>query len=172
MDHKDGLAPYFREYLRLTMTAKKPNRKDYASWQSQKFSEDSLSWETNPLYGWCNKNKKADGEFYNLYTDGLKIYTTIDSRMQRYAEESVREHMSKDLQPAFFKEKKGRSYAPFSKDVSAGQIDTMLMRAMHQTDRYRAMKKEGMSEKEMRKVFDTPVDMRVFSWNGPIDTLL
>ena len=172
MDHKDGLAPYFREYLRLTLTAKKPNRKDYASWQAQKFSEDSLSWETNPLYGWCNKNKKADGEFYNLYTDGLKIYTTIDSRMQRYAEEAVREHMSKDLQPAFFKEKKGRSYAPFSKDVSAGQIDTMLMRAMHQTDRYRAMKKGGMSEQEMRKEFEKPVEMRVFSWNGPIDTLL
>ena len=165
MDHKDGLAPYFREYLRLTMTAKKPERKDYASWQSQKFSEDSLSWATNPLYGWCNKNKKADGEYYNLYTDGLKIYTSIDSRMQKYAEDAVREHMSKDLQPAFFREKKGRSYAPFSRDVSVGQVDTMLMRAMHQTDRYRAMKKSGMAEADMRKEFEKPVDMRVFSWD-------
>ena len=172
MDHKDGLAPYFREYLRLTMTAKKPERKDYASWQSQKFSEDSLSWATNPLYGWCNKNKKADGEYYNLYTDGLKIYTSIDSRMQKYAEDAVREHMSKDLQPAFFREKKGRSYAPFSRDVSVGQVDTMLMRAMHQTDRYRAMKKSGMAEADMRKEFEKPVDMRVFSWDGPIDTIM
>lgn len=172
MDHKDGLAPYFREYLRMTLTAKKPERKRYASWQGQKFTEDSLAWETNPLYGWCNKNKKADGEFYNIYTDGLKIYTTLDSRMQKYAEDAVREHIGKDLQPAFFKEKKGRSYAPFSRHVSAGQVDTMLMRAMHQTDRYRSMKKGGMSEADMRKEFQKPVEMRVFSWNGPVDTIM
>ena len=172
MDHKEGLAPYFREYLRLTLTAKKPDRKRYASWQGQKFSEDSLAWETNPLYGWCNKNKKADGEFYNLYTDGLKIYTTIDSRMQKYAEDAVREHIGKELQPAFFREKKGRSYAPFSRDVSVGQVDTMIMRAMHQTDRYRSMKSSGMNEADMRKEFQKPVEMRVFSWNGPIDTIM
>ena len=172
MDHKEGLAPYFREYLRLTLTAKKPERKRYASWQGQKFSEDSLAWETNPLYGWCNKNKKADGEFYNLYTDGLKIYTTIDSRMQKYAEDAVREHIGKELQPAFFREKKGRSYAPFSRDVSVGQVDTMIMRAMHQTDRYRSMKSSGMNEADMRKEFQKPVEMRVFSWNGPIDTIM
>lgn len=80
----------------------------------QQFKEDSVAWETNPAYGWCNKNKKADGEFYNLYTDGLKIYTTIDSRMQKYAEDAVREHIGGYLQPAFFKEKRGKSYAPFS----------------------------------------------------------
>lgn len=172
VDHKDGLAPYFREYLRLTLTAKKPQRKNYASWQGQKFKEDSIAWETNPLYGWCNKNKKADGEYYNVYTDGLKIYTTIDSRMQKYAEDAVREHLSESLQPTFFKEKKRRDYAPFSKDLSLGQVDTILMRAMHQTDRYRAMKKSGMKEAEIRKEFQTPIDMRVFSWNGPIDTLM
>lgn len=172
MDHKDGLAPYFREYIRLTLTAKKPDRDNYASWQKQKFTEDSLAWETNPMYGWCNKNKKADGEFYNLYSDGLKIYTTIDSRMQKYAEDAVREHFSKDLQPAFFKEKQKRSYAPFSRDLRQGEVDTILMRATHQTDRYRAMKKSGMKEAEMDKVFRTPVEMRVFSWNGPIDTLM
>ena len=165
VDHKDGLAPYFREYLRLTLTAKKPQRKNYASWQGQKFKEDSIAWETNPLYGWCNKNKKADGEYYNVYTDGLKIYTTIDSRMQKYAEDAVREHLSESLQPTFFKEKKGRDYAPFSKDLSLGQVDTILMRAMHQTDRYRAMKKSGMKEAEIRKEFQTPIDMRVFSWS-------
>lgn len=172
MDHKDGLAPYFREYLRLTLMAKKPDRKRYASWQGQKYKEDSTAWETDPLYGWCNKNKKADGSFYNLYTDGLKIFTSIDSRMQTYAEYAVKEHMGKALQPAFFREKKGRSYAPFSKDLRQGQVDTVMMRAMKQTDRYRLMKKAGMNEAEMRKVFEEPVEMRVFSWDGPIDTLL
>ena len=171
-DHKEGLAPYFREYLRMTLTAKKPERSEYASWQSQKFTEDSLAWETNPMYGWCNKNKKADGEFYNLYTDGLKIYTTIDSRMQKYAEDAVREHVGKTLQPMFFKEKKGRSYAPFSRDVSLGQVDTMLVRAMHQTDRYRGLKKSGMSEADIRKEFKKPIEMRVFSWSGPVDTIM
>lgn len=172
MDHKDGPAPYFREYLRLVMMAKKPERKNYASWQSQKFSEDSLAWETNPLYGWCNKNKKADGSNYNIYTDGLKIYTTIDSRMQKYAEEAVQEHFSKTLQPSFFKEKQGRSYAPFSRSVSAGQVDTMMIRAMHQTDRYRELKKSGMKEDEIRKEFKKPVEMRVFTWSGPRDTIM
>lgn len=172
MDHKDGPAPYFREYLRLVMMAKKPERKNYASWQSQKFSEDSLAWETNPLYGWCNKNKKADGSNYNIYTDGLKIYTTIDSRMQKYAEEAVQEYFSKTLQPSFFKEKQGRSYAPFSRSVSAGQVDTMMVRAMHQTDRYRELKKSGMKEDEIRKEFKKPVEMRVFTWGGPRDTIM
>lgn len=172
MDHKDGPAPYFREYLRLVMMAKKPERKNYASWQSQKFSEDSLAWETNPLYGWCNKNKKADGSNYNIYTDGLKIYTTIDSRMQKYAEEAVQEHFSKTLQPSFFKEKQGRSYAPFSRSVSTGQVDTMMVRAMHQTDRYRELKKSGMKEDEIRKEFKKPVEMRVFTWSGPRDTIM
>lgn len=88
------------------MTAQKPDKSDYRGWQMQKFYEDSLDWETNPLYGWCNKNKKKDGKPYNLYTDGLKIYTTIDSRMQQYAEEAVTEHL-KELQGYFFKEKKG-----------------------------------------------------------------
>ena len=172
MDHKDGLAPYFREFLRLTLTAKKPERKNYRGWQMQQFKEDSVAWETNPMYGWCNKNKKPDGEFYNLYTDGLKIYTTIDSRMQKYAEDAVREHIGEYLQPAFFKEKKGKSYAPFSRDLRQGEVDTIFMRAMHQTDRYRAMKIGGASEKEIKAAFDKPVEMRVFSWNGAIDTIM
>jgi len=172
LDHKDGLAPYFREYLRLTLTAKKPHRSDYASWQMQQYRDDSLAWETNPLYGWCNKNKKADGSNYDLYADGLKIYTTIDSRMQRYAEEAVREQMGDYLQPNFFREKKGRSYAPFSRDLRPGQVDTILIRAMHQTDRYRTMRNEGMKEDEMMRAFKKPVDMRVFSWNGVKDTVM
>ena len=154
------------------MTRPKPDRSTYRGWQKQQFYEDSLAWETNPLYGWCNKNKKADGEYYNLYTDGLKIYTTIDSRMQQYAEESVREHFSKDLQPAFVQANRKKKQAPFSIDLRPGEVDTIMMRAMHQTDRYRAMKKAGEKEDEIRKVFNTPVDMRVFSWNGPVDTIM
>ncbi|MEG2945158.1 MAG: transglycosylase domain-containing protein, partial [Bacteroidales bacterium] len=102
-DHKEGLAPYFREYLRGVMRAKKPERKNYASWQTQKFKEDSVAWETNPLFGWCNKNLKPDGTPYDLTADGLRIFTTLDSHMQQYAEEAVTDHLSKVLQPAFFK---------------------------------------------------------------------
>lgn len=172
MDHKDGLAPYFREYLRLTLTAKKPEKKNYRGWQMQQFKEDSIAWENNPVYGWCNKNKRADGEFYNLYTDGLKIYTTIDSRMQKYAEDAVREHIGGYLQNAFFREKRGKSYTPFSSDLRQGEVDTIFMRAIQQTDRYRIMKKAGAKEKEINEAFNTPVEMRVFSWNGPIDTIM
>ena len=75
------------------LNAKKPDKSDYRGWQMQKYYEDSLDWETNPLYGWCEKNTKKDGSKYNLYTDGLKIYTTIDSRMQKYAEDAVVEHL-------------------------------------------------------------------------------
>lgn len=171
VDHKDGLAPYFREYLRLTMSAKKPNKSNYASWQTEQYVNDSLQWETNPLYGWCNKNTKADGTPYNLTTDGLKIYTTIDSRMQQYAEEAMEEHLSKELQPDFDKEKKGRSYAPFSYSV-AKDVDTLLTRAMKITDRYKNLKKEGLSEKEILNEFKKPVDMKVFSWKGEIDTTM
>ena len=135
LDHKDGLAPYFREYLRLVMTAKKPVKSDYRAWQMQQYKEDSLAWETNPLYGWCNKNKKADGSNYNLYTDGLKIYSTIDSRMQTYAEEAVAEHMGKDIQPAFFRSLKGKAYAPFSKDLTQEEIDAIMNKAIKQTER-------------------------------------
>ena len=172
VDHKEGLAPYFREYLRLIMTAKKPDRSDYASWQRQKYSDDSLAWATNPLYGWCNKNKKADGSKYDLYVDGLKIYATIDSRMQRYAEEAVREHVGFTLQPAFDREKKGRAYAPFSKDLTVGMVDTILMRATRQSERYRVLKKEGMTQSEIMKNFKTPVEMKVFTWKGPKDTIM
>ena len=172
MDHKEGLAPYFREYLRMTLTAKKPKRSNYADWQTQKYSEDSLAWETNPLYGWCSKNKKPDGEFYNLYSDGLRIYTTIDSRMQKYAEDAVKEHVGGSLQPMFFQEKEKRAYAPFSRDLRLGQVDTILTRAMQQTDRYRALKAEGLDLDEIKLAFKKPEEMRVFSWNGPIDTIM
>lgn len=171
VDHKEGLATYFREYLRGVMTANKPEKDAYHSWQKQKFYEDSLDWETNPLYGWCAKNKKKDGSNYNVYTDGLKIYTTIDSRMQKYAEEVVEEHM-KDLQDQFFKVKKGRANAPYSKNLTQQQINDILTRAMKQTERYRLMKKAGASEAEIKKAFNTPEEMSVFSWYGNKDTIM
>lgn len=171
VDHKEGLATYFREYLRGVMTAKEPKESDYRGWQKQKYYEDSLDWATNPLYGWCEKNKKKDGSSYNIYTDGLKIYTTIDSRMQKYAEEAVEEHL-KDLQIQFFKEKKGRTKAPYSNKTKQELIDELLNRAMKQTDRYRLMKQSGASETEIKKAFNTPEEMSVFTWSGEKDTVL
>jgi len=172
VDHKEGLATYFREYLRMMMTAKEPHRGDYASWQTQKFYEDSLAWEHNPLYGWCSKNKKKDGTNYNIYTDGLKIYTTIDSHMQQYAEEAVEEHVGHYLQPLFFKEKKGRSTAPYTNQLTKEQVKESLMRSMRQSERYNMMKSEGYSESEILKAFKTPEQMSVFTWRGVKDTVM
>lgn len=172
--HREGLAPYFRQYLAGIMMSKKPDRKNYsASWLQQQFKEDSISWETNPLYGWCYKNKKSDGSFYNIYTDGLKIFSTIDSRMQRHAEESVQEHVGEYLQPQFTKEKQGRSYAPYSRSVS-DKVDGLIKMAMKQTDRYRDLKKTGKSEDEIVEFFkNEQVEMKVFSWEKTeIDTTM
>ena len=166
VDHKDGIATYFREYLRVIMTAQEPKRSNYQDWQDQKYYEDSLAWKTNALYGWCAKNN------YNIYTDGLKIYTTINSRMQGYAEEAVKEHLAGTMQPAFFKEKKGKSYAPFSRNTTKAEVDTIMARAMRQSDRYRNMKKAGYSETEIRNAFNARTDMQVFTWNGITDTTL
>jgi len=170
-DHKSGLAPYFREYLRQILMDNEPSRGDYASWQEEKYQEDLWQWENNPLYGFCNKNNKPDGTPYNIYVDGLKIYTTIDSRMQKYAEESVLEHIE-SLQKTFFKEKKGRSYAPFSKRVKPEEIESILKNAVKQSDRYRRMKEQGISEEEINRSFRRSVDMQVFSYNGMIDTIM
>ncbi|MDD3478901.1 MAG: transglycosylase domain-containing protein [Paludibacteraceae bacterium] len=174
VDHKLGLAPYFREYLRRMLTATKPDRSDYASWHLVPYGQyymDSLAWETDPLYGFIEKNPKSDGTKYNLYTDGLKIYTTIDSRMQRYAEEAVEKHF-KELQASFFKEQKDRKKAPFARYMSDEDIDKFMRQAMTQTDRYRGMKRNGASEAEITKAFNTPVEMSVFSYNGIVDTIM
>lgn len=172
VDHKEGLATYFREYLRGVMTAPKPVKSDYRGWQMQKFYEDSLSWETNPLYGWCAKNKKKDGTNYNIYTDGLKIYTTINSRMQQYAEDAVKVHLGDYLQPVFFKEKEGSKNAPYARSLPEKRVEELLTKAMKQTDRYRLMKEAGASEREIRKAFDKPEEMTVFSWKGDKDTIM
>ena len=172
VDHKEGPAPYFRERLRMMLTAKKPVRSDYESWNMQQYVDDSTAWENNPVYGWCEKNRKADGSKYNIYSDGLKIYTGIDSRMQQYAEDAVQEHVAGYLQPRFFAEKKGRSYAPFSSSISAEERESILRRSMTQSDRYRLMKRAGASADEIEKAFNTPVEMQVFSYEGMIDTVM
>ena len=172
VDHNDGLATYFREYLRGVLNAKKPVKKNYRGWQMQKFYEDSLAWETNPLYGWCAKNKKKDGSNYNLYTDGLKIYTTINSRMQQYAEEAVQEHVAEYLQPRFFKEKKGRKTAPYTNQLTNEEVETILNRSIRQSERRRVMKAAGYSDAEIMKAFNTPREMTVFTYQGEKDTIM
>ena len=139
--HNDGIATYLREYLRTYM-------KD-----------------------WCKHHRKPNGEYYNVHKDGLKIYTTIDSRMQRYAEQAVREHFSKEIQPAFERELKSRKGNPFC-DITKEQEEKFLTQAMRQSDRYRALKDAGMSQKEIRAAFDEKVSMRVFSWQGIKDTTM
>ena len=171
VDHKEGTAQYLREYLRLILTAKEPKESNYSEWNKAQYEIDKKQWDTNPLYGFCQKNKKADGSHYDLYNDGLRIYTTVDSRMQRYAEEAVHEHMT-DLQGRFFKEKKNKSYAPFSRQMSKEEIDGVMTRSMKQSERYRQLKRAGKSESEIREIFETPIEMQVFSYDGMIDTTL
>ena len=173
VDHKQGAAPYFREYLRNVLTAKEPKESHYSEWNKQQYKIDKYQWDNNPLYGFCNKNTKPDGSHYDLYQDGLRIYTTIDSRMQRYAEEAVDEHMQ-SLQKSFFRECRRKRNAPFSISISREEIDGIMTRSMRQTDRYRGMKKAGKTEEEIRAAFNTPVEMQVFSYegNGLIDTVM
>lgn len=170
--HRDMTAPYFREYLRQYMMAKKPDLESYPSWNGRQYHLDSIAWETDPLYGWCNKNVKKNGEPYNVNTDGLRIYTTIDSRMQRYAEEAVYEHMVKTLQPTFNREMRQRRNAPFSNGLTSRQVAEIMNRSIRQSERYRVLKAEDKSEEEINKSFDTPVDMTVFSYRGDIDTVM
>jgi penicillin-binding protein 1A len=139
--HNEGLAPYLREYLR------------------------------GSLKGWCEENKKANGENYNLYTDGLKIYTTINTRMQGFAEEAVKLHL-KDLQSDFDKHWEGYSNAPFPKDFSSEQINSILDQAMRRSERYAKLKQAGKSKKDIKSIFRKKVSMTVFSWKGEIDTVM
>ena len=171
LDHKQGFAPYFREYLRTTLTAKKPKESNYPEWNKLQYQIDLRQWNENPLYGFCNKNHKPDGTPYDIYQDGLRIYTTIDTRMQQYAEEAVNEHIQA-LQKEFFKEKRNKSYAPFSRDLTQEEINSIMTRSMRQTDRYRALKKQGYKENEILDIFNTPIEMSIFSYNGMIDTVM
>ena len=140
-DHNSGQATYFREFLR------------------------------GELNDWAKNTTRADGQPYNIYRDGLRIYTTIDSRMQRYAEEAVREFMGGELQPMFYKHWKGQKNAPFS-NVTADEIDHILETSMKRSDRYRILKNAGMPMDSIKAEFDRPVPMTIFSWDGPIDTVM
>ena len=172
VDQKLGQATYFREYLRSSMRQQKPERKNYRGWQMQQFYEDSLDWEQDPLFGWCNKNLNQNGEPYNLYTDGLKVYVTIDSRMQQYAEEAVAAQLQDYLQPDFFEAKLGLKTAPFTNKLTTDEVKRIMDRSMRDTDRYRYLNANGVPEDSIRKIFDTPCKMTVFSYDGYIDTVM
>jgi len=172
VDFKTGPAPYFREYLRQAMNAGKPVKSDYRGWQLQKYIEDSVEWHTNPLYGWCNKNKKSDGTPYNLYRDGIRIITTLDSRMQRYAEDALTYHLKKNLQPSFKKHLRSLKNQPFSNELSADAVEKILDQSIKQTERYRLAKLSGKSWDEIKRIFNHPVEMTVFSYKGERDTIL
>lgn len=172
ISHEAGIAPYFREHIRQMMTAREPDRKNYRGWQRQQFVDDSIAWATNPLYGWCRKNRKADGSPYNLYTDGLKIYTTIDTRMQAYAEAAVAEHLGGHLQPRFEEEKRNSPYGPFTEDLTPDEVEAIMNRAKEQSERYRVLKANDATDEEIDLSFSTPVPMRLFSWKGPLDTTM
>ena len=139
--HNSGLAPYFREYLRGEMKK------------------------------WCSTKMKSDGSLYNLYTDGLKIYTTIDSRLQKFAEEAVETHIS-DLQKVFYNHWEGYTNAPFPEDFEPEQIDEIIDMAMRRSVRYKRLKSQGKTIEQIRKVFNTKTEMKLFSWNGKKDTVL
>lgn len=171
-DHKDGTAPYLREFLRVYMSAERPDRSKYPSWNKRQYVLDSIAWDTDPLYGWCNKNFKKDGSPYNLNADGLKVYTTIDSRMQRYAEEAVYGHVARYLQPEFFKENKGKPNAPFTSQLTKKQVNQIMERAVLQSERYRILKANGASDEEIHKSFHTPTDMSIFTYHGDVDTTM
>ncbi len=170
VDHKAGDAPYLREEIRRLMTAKKPvrpKRSDYSSTYAYNiawgnYNTDSMAWEENPLYGWIEKNPKPDGSHYDLYTDGLRIYTAIDLNMQHYAEEAISSHLGDYLQPAFNNEKRGSRNGPYASDTP--NPAKLIRNAVRQSDHYRQLKEAGLSETEIEKIFKTPYEMEVFSW--------
>ena len=170
-DHNSGHAPYFRDMVRRVMSAKKPKRSSYSV--PEDYTADSLSWATDDLYGWLEKNKKADGTPYDLDRDGLRIYTTINYKMQKYAEEAVQERM-RDLQADFRKDLRHKTNKPFSNDIDAPTRDRLMQQARKWSDRYRVLKKKGLNDSQIFKTFSEPVNMRVFAYNkkGYIDTTM
>jgi penicillin-binding protein 1A len=171
-DHNSGLGPYFRDMLRRVMNAHEPRRSDYR--QHEDFKADSTLWRDDPLYGWLNKNLKPDGTKYNLDKEGLKIYTTINSKMQRYAEEAVAEHLGGELQRVFFNELRWKNNRPFSNNEPKSVTDNIMRQARRWSDRYRMMAAAGVTEKEIEESFSKPVRMTVFAWNkkGSVDTVM
>lgn len=170
VSHDKGIATYFREYLRHIMTASRPQRDHFAT--DLEYTDAQYEWDNNPLYGWCNKNFKSDGTPYNLYTDGLKIYTTINSRMQRYAEQAVREHLGGYLQHIFYREQRGTANYPYSANTSAKTRNNLIRQAVKQSELYRNMKANGASDEEIEKALRTKVPMTVFTYHGVVDTIM
>jgi penicillin-binding protein 1A len=169
-DHNMGLATYLRQYLAKIMSKDKPKRSEYFLFSQ--YEKDSVQWADNPLFGWAYKNRKPDGSPYNIYRDGLRIYTTIDSKLQEYAEQAVVEHLAGDLQNAFYEEKKGSPNAPFSDELDKDQIQRLIMRSVRNSDRYRRLRNSGVSMDSIMRSFHTPVSMTVFSWKGDVDTVM
>lgn len=171
-DHNSGLGPYFRDMIRRTMNAQQPKRSNYTKFED--YRVDSLLWTDDPLYGWLEKNKKADGSKYDLDREGLRIYTTINSKMQRYAEEAIAEHLGKDLQPAFFREISWKNNKPFSNSAPRSVTENIMKQARRWSDRYRNLKDAGFSDREIEESFSKPVKMNVFTWKkrGSIDTIM
>ncbi len=168
--HNTGLATYFREYIRSTMNSKEPKREWYYS--DDQYQDALWRWQNDPLYGWCNKNTKPDGSPYNLYRDGLRIYTTLNSKMQTYAEEALVEHLSKNLQPVFDKRAKTYRNPPYSNDLTTSEVKQIIERSVRQSDRYQSMRRNGIPEDSITLAFNTPTPMKLFSWKGEVDTVL
>ncbi len=166
--HDEGSATYFREMLRLVMQAKKPTRNQY--YTKYDYEYELKRWEANPIYGWCHKNLKADSTPYDIYRDGLKIYTTINSTMQRYAELAVSERMRNEIQPQMDNQFKWRGR--IFEDRTKKQIDEIIFNAMRYSDRYRAMEASGATKEQIDDVFNRPVPMKLFSYSGIRDTIL
>src|SRR5574344_1944133 len=171
-DHNAGHAPYFRDMLRRDMNAARPRRSDYQ--YAEDYAQDALRWRDDPLYGWLNKNKKPDGTRYDLDRDGLHIYTTINYKMQQYAEEAVAEYLGKSLQKSFDRELKYKTHKPFANDVSSDKAESIIKQARRWSDRYHLQHNEGLSDEEIFAQFDKPEKMRVFSWKskGYVDTTM
>ena len=171
-DHTAGSGLYFRDMLRRVMNAEEPKRSSYSQYED--FVVDSLLWAEDDLYGWLNKNVKPDGSKYDIYRDGLRIYTTINPKMQKYAEEAVRQHIGQDMQKRFMREVRWKNNPPFDDEVEKKMIDGIMKRAHRDSDRYRRMKAAGVSESQIMKRFTEPVQMRVFAWNknGYADTTM
>ncbi|MBA7566449.1 Penicillin-binding protein 1A [subsurface metagenome] len=168
--HISGLATYFREYLRTTMIKPEPKRRFFLF--NDQFEEAVYEWENNPLYGWCHKNRKPDGSNYNLYRDGIKIYTTINSKLQQFAEASLREHLA-ELQETFMEKVTELKNPPFSDDLEIEEIEGIMESSIRRTDRYRSLRNAGVINDSILAVFNTPVEMTVFSWDTTaIDTVM
>ena len=171
-DHNSGRAPYFRDMLRKYMNASKPKRSSYSV--PEDFSVDSLLWADDQLYDWLNKNTKPDGSKYDLDKDGLRIYTTINYKMQKFAEEAVAEHLGGNLQKSFYGDLKYKRNKPFSNDIDNATIERVMQQGRRWSDRWRVMKKAGVPESEILASFSKPVKMRVFTWDKPgyVDTTM